>query len=294
MRELRLASAVTLTLTSSFFVGCAAQTGTLAVTASGEEAAESGYPTADISFTDGWSIAIDHVFVHVETLTLARDGVALSLETEGTVVDLHDGEQTVWTLPGLTAARYPEAGYTIAPPAEDALRLGTVTADDVQAMHDDGIAFRLVGTASHPDYDDVAIDLAIPMTLVMTHCVSGTDGTDGLVVPASGTHTSQLTLHLDHLFFDSARAEEPNLRFEPWAAAAGDDGVVTLEDLAAQSLTELVGLDGEPLDDEDGTLIAYEIPTTGLTDATLRGFVLSQAETIGHFEGEGHCTYTVE
>lgn len=274
--------------------GCAAQSGTVQLDISGEEAAEVGYPTGDIAFADGWTLRLDHVLVAVEGVTLADATTSFPVETPSTLVDLTAGEQTVWTLREIPAQRWPEVGYRIAPPTTATLRLGAVTQAQLDALVPERISFRLQGTAAHAMHGSFAIDLAIPMTVTMTRCQSGADGTDGFVVPPSGTHRSQLTAHLDHLFFDSARAEAPSLRFDAWAAAAGDDRVVTLADLETQALADLRGVDGGPLVDDEGALIAYEPPSTGLPRHTLGAFVIAEAHTIGHFEGEGHCDYVAE
>jgi hypothetical protein len=274
--------------------GCAGGTGTLVVEASGEEAATMGYPAGDIAFADGWSLTFEHIFVSVEGLTLAQGAQRPALEAESTVIDLTAGDQLVWTLPGLPAQRWSDVGYVIATPAASSRRLGAVSEADVQAMVAAGVSFRMLGAATHPTHGRFELDLSLPLRVRMSGCVSGRDGTDGIVIPASGTHTTQLTLHLDHLFFDSARAEEPSLRFDAWAAAAGADRVVTLEDLGGQSLADLRGLDGMPLVDEGGAPIVYEPPSTGLPEPTLRAFVRAEALTIGHFEGEGHCDYEEE
>lgn len=274
--------------------GCSGATGTLVVEASGEEAATVGYPAGEIAFADGWSLTFEQILVSVDGLSLVQGDQRPALEAESTVIDLTDGDQVVWTLPALPAQRWSDVGYAIAVPTTASRRLGAVTESDVAAMIAAGASFRMLGTATHPTHGRYEVDLALPLRVRMTGCVSGRDGTDGIVIPASGTHTSQLTLHLDHLFFDSARAEEPSLRFEAWAAAAGADRIVTLDELAAQSLADLRGLDGMPLDDEAGAPIVYEPPSTGLPEPTLEAFVLAEALTIGHFEGEGHCDYAAE
>ncbi|GAB4196295.1 MAG: hypothetical protein OHK0013_03320 [Sandaracinaceae bacterium] len=271
--------------------GCAEATGTLDVEVSGEEAATMGFPVGDITFADGWTVSFEHLFVALDDFHLAAGERRLALEAEPTVVDLAEGDQLLWSFAAIPAQRWPEVGYAIAPPTASARRLGRVRTEDVAALVAAGASFRMIGAATHPTHGRFEIDLALPLNVRTSGCVSGRDETDGVVIPTNGTRASQITLHLDHLFFDSARAEEPALRFEAWAAAAGADRTVTYEDLATQRLADLRGLDGMPLDDESGALIAYEPPSTGLPSQTLQAFVLGMAVTIGHFEGEGHCDY---
>ncbi|MFN9811998.1 MAG: hypothetical protein ACK6CU_20455 [Deltaproteobacteria bacterium] len=271
--------------------GCAQPSGTVRIEISGEDIATMGLPVGDIAFADGWRVSIEHVFIAVEDFEISDGTASFPLDAPSTVIDLHAGDQTVWTFTGIPAQRWPQVGYRIARPTPETRRLGEVSQDDLDAMVAAGVSIRFVGTAVHPTHGSLGIDLGLPISSHMEDCQSGTDATDGFVVPASGTHETQMTIHLDHLFFDSARSEEPSLRFEAMAAAAGADRRLEYADLATQNLADLRGLDGGPLLDEEGMAIAYEPPSSGLPMQTLQAFVFTQALGIGHFEGEGHCDY---
>lgn len=272
--------------------GASAGHGDLTVSASGEAAAVEGYPTSTgIAFVDGWEIQWDHVLVSLDLFHLRRDGALVALETDPVIVSLHDAlTADVWSFPALAAQRYDDVGYEILPPAASARRLGTVTEAQAQTMTSEGVSVWLLGTASHPDHGDVVLDLRIPMHTVMSECVSGVDRTSGLVITPNGRATAQMTFHLDHFFFDSLVAEEPNVRFQAYAATAGDDGTVTFDELAAQRLADLRDIDGSPLV-EDGAQVVYDPASAPLATQDLRSFVFHQATTLGHFDGEGHCTY---
>jgi hypothetical protein len=168
--------------------------------------------------------------------------------------------------------------------------VGTVTDAQITTMMAGGISYWLHGTAHHPMHHDVVLDLQIPMHTRMTACTNAMDMTDGLVVTPNGMADYQVTFHLDHVFFDSIVAPEPDLRFEAYAAAAGADFVVTFDDLASQPLADLHDIDGSPLM-EGGAQIVYDPGSTPLATQDLRSFVYHQATTVGHFNGEGHCTY---
>lgn len=89
-------------------------------------------------------------------------------------------------------------------------------------------------------------------------------------VPRDGVGELQITVHADHLFYDSIVAEEPALRFDPIAAAdTDDDGVVTMAELAATDIG------------------AYDPGNLAIDD--LWSFLAAQAQTMGHVDGEGHC-----
>lgn len=117
------------------------------------------------------------------------------------------------------------------------------------------------------------------------------DMTTGLVITPNGMNDLQLTFHLDHVFFDSIVNPEPDIRFEAYAGAAGSDFIVTFDELASQSLADLHDIDGTPLMNEHGAQIVYDPGSTPLASQDLRSFVYHQATTVGHFNGEGHCTY---
>jgi len=264
--------------------GESASTGSLTFYASGEEAAEGGYPAGDIAFADGWTIEFDHVMVAIGDVVLGEDEIAGDVM----IVDLHNGRTELFTEEMLAAQRY-AIGYTLAVPTASAFPQGPVDAAAQARMIAAGASLYIEGTAMHPTHGEYTFEIALPRAVVASACEQA-DGTLGVVVPESGNATGEITIHLDHLFFDSATAEEPNLRFEAWAAAAGEDRHITMDDLASQDLTDLIGIDGEPLM-AGGTLVAYEPPATGLPSMDLEAFVVAQAITVPHWTGEGHCNY---
>jgi hypothetical protein len=275
-------------------LGCGSQaaSGTLNMAASAEEAAVEGYPTTTgLRFADGWSIDFDFLLISLDDFYVSHGGTRTPLETDEVVVNLHDAiAQDVWSFPSLPAQRYEDVGYEILPPAASARHVGTVSQAQVDAMVASGTSFWVHGTAHHPMHHDVVIDLQFPLHTEQTLCMNAMDMTEGLVVTPNGTSNLQMTFHLDHLFFDSIVAPEPSLRFEAYAAAAGSDFVVTWNDLASQPLADLHDIDGTPLV-EAGAQVVYDPGSTPLATQDLRSFVFHQVTTIGHFNGEGHCTY---
>ncbi len=277
---------------------CGSASGTLAVAASGEQAAVEGWPfEADgevVAMDDGWSIEMERVLVSVDELTLAgADGERAAVTLEPVVFDLHDGPTEIARFDAVPARRWERLDYRVSPPRAGARASGSVTDADVAHMIASGISMLLEARATHPEHGAFEISLGVPITISNERCEKE-DGTDGVVVPASGVAQIELTFHLDHVFFDSYGEREPALRFEAWAAAAGDDRVVTLEDLASQPLADLRGLDGAPLRDPTGTPLAYDPGPSPLSSPDLRSFVLAAIATTGHLDGEGHCAYRVE
>ena len=90
-------------------------------------------------------------------------------------------------------------------------------------------------------------------------------------VEDGGTSTFQITVHADHLFYDSLVSEEPDLLFGALADADEDgDGEITEEELS------------------EADIGAYDPGSEdGIDD--LWAFLNAQAKTLGHVDGEGHC-----
>ena len=84
----------------------------------------------------------------------------------------------------------------------------------------------------------------------------------------------QLTIHADHLFYDSLISEEPAVRFDLIASAdIDDDGEVTLAELAAVDITGQSN---------------YGVGNrTDIRD--LAAFIAAKSASVGHIDGEGHC-----
>lgn len=272
--------------------GDAAGDGSLTLHISGEEAALHGYPVGSgdsaIAFVDGWTLEFHKVLVSLTGFTLATSsGADAGLKPEPVVADLHAGEPVLWTFPSIEARRWDRVGYRYAPPNDDSRHADAVDDADVNRMHDGGYSFYLEATARK---DDRSVDLqwGFPFSVQLTDCKNGTDGTAGLVVRENTQNSAQITVHLDHLFFDSWATSDPRLRFDAMAAVAPSDGPLTLGDLAQQdNLSDLHGANGQPLE------LAYD-PGSEFKPVpnNLEEYVVDAATTTGHWNGEGHCVYT--
>ena len=265
-------------------------TGSVRVAVSGEEASRGGYPVGtgedEIAFTDGWTLEMRKVLVSFTGFELrGADGAKAEVEADPVVADLHLGEPELWTFEGVPARRWDRVGYRYAAPTDSSRAANDVSAADIERMIDGGYSLLVEAVAMQGD-QAIAIEYGFEMEVVHTDCVNGQDDTDGIVVPTNGTTDAQITVHLDHLFFDTYANDEADLRFDAMAAVAMDE-TVTLEDLAAQvNLSDLVNAAGDPLD------VAYD-PGSAFDPIPedLREYVEAAATTTGHFNGEGHCDY---
>lgn len=278
-------------------VACSGGTGRLDVAISGEEAATSGYPVApgtpgEIGFADGWTLEIDQIVVSLSQFELRGAGGAdAALESDAILAALHGGDASAWTFPGVPARRWEDVRYRIAPPDPGARDVGPVDPSTRAQMIASGWSIYLEARAAKGGVTRT-LRWGIPLEVDSRRCVSE-DGTDGTIVAANERSEAQVTIHLDHLFFDDLRLDEAQMRFDAIAAAADPSGVVSFDALSVQRLADLRGLDGMPLVDDQGAPVLYDPGSAALSEPTLRAMVLEAASTIGHWNGEGHCEYVV-
>ncbi|HEY8428513.1 MAG TPA: hypothetical protein VIL20_09075 [Sandaracinaceae bacterium] len=272
----------------SIVLAACGQTGSLAVTVSGEEAAVSGFDAS--AFADGWAVRFDALVVSLRDFELhGADGVDAALASDPVLVDLHRGDALAWSFEGVPARRWEDVRFRIAPATDEARDVGELDPALRARMIDEGLSILVIGKGER---EGVTRDFELAFTLDVTSSrCEGADRTDGIVVSPGARRETQITLHWDHLFFDSLAVEEARMRFEAIAAASDGSAPITLEDLSAQRLADLRGMDGGPLTDESGAPIVYDPGSTPLAAPTLRGMIEAAAVTVGHLDGEGHCEY---
>lgn len=275
--------------------------GTLVVAVSAEDAVRTGYPVdpgtaGEISFSDGWTVQFTKHLVGIQDFKVeSSDGASSTVVSAPFLVELHGGtmDPEAMRFTNVPARRWDRISYRIAVPTAASTLVNGATAAERDAMITAGHTFVLRGTATK-GAQTFNFDFGFTQRLHNEQCVSG-DETDGVVVANGSSTLAQITLHLDHLFFDSLAADEPNLRFDAMAASVPDTGTtITLATLATQSLTNLRGLGGGPLVDGAGAPIVYDPGSTVLSAQNLREFVIANQVTVGHWNGEGHCEYTIE
>jgi hypothetical protein len=282
--------------------GCAgddaAAPGAVRVRISGEQAAKVGYPfTVDgetVGFVDGWTLAFTKVVASVGGLRLrTASGDEASASVDHVVVSLTTDDPLAWTLEGVPARRWDRVSYRLIVPPAGARLLGGATEDDAARLRAAGATLLVAGTARRESGGETyTFELFSPDPVEAGACVSGFDGTDGVVVPAGGTADVEITLHLDHFFLDTL-VGDAKMRFEAIAATADAERHVSFDRLAMQDLTDLRDTAGRPLVDESGAPVVYDPGSTPLAAPNLREFVRVASRTVGHFNGEGHCEYTL-
>ncbi len=233
------------------FAGCGG-TGTVTVAVWGEGFAEEGIPAEEVS--DGWAISFERAVVSLGEVELRQDA---------------DGE------PEASEAAFRQVDVTKASNDEGhalfTAEVGTGTYDDVRWRiggpdAQTTPALHVVGSATKGGVTKT-FDWAFDNDTRYIRCESTAD------VPSNGEARILLTLHLDHLFFDSLVDEEPGIAFDLIASAdADDDGAVTEAELRAVDIR---------------TQDRYGVGSTGITD--LWSYLRYQATNVGHIDGEGHC-----
>lgn len=249
--------------------GCDAETrAELSVRTWGEEYIEEGIPSS--VFNDGWALHYDRFLINLGTVGVGEDGAGLALEEpQFQIFDLTEASGSAGQLVTegeVPAGNYANTQYKIYPADGDSVA-GNASAENVTLMQDGGYSVYVAGTATK---DGVTKSFAWGFKTRTSYekCESQA------VIEAGRPGTVQITIHGDHLFYDDLYSETPMLLFGLVAQADVDgDDKITQEELEAVDLRPLSN---------------YQVGSTDIVD--LWHFIEHQTTTVGHIDGEGHCT----
>lgn len=280
----------------ALMAGCGAQvgTGSLTVTASGEDGAKEGFPVEEdgesIAFADGWSLSFSKYLVSVGKLSVsAADGESAVVSSEVSVVDLSKGDPLLGSFEDVPARRWDRFSFEIVTPAADAVRGEGVSTEDVALMNEAGFTYWMEGEATRGD-ETVTFAWGFAAATKNADCTNGDDGKAGVVIGENSSARAQITFHVEHAFWDSLGADDSTMRFDPIAALADEDGHVSLEALASQSLARPLDAEGQPIKAQDGSDVVYDPGSMALSENNLRGFMTASIASQAHLNGEGLCT----
>lgn len=250
--------------------------GSLKFTTWGEEYIEDGIPAAE--FEDGWQLTFSKFQVSLGGFKVAKEKGGTAGTIDGfKVFDLtKKGPFEVGGLEKIPSDTYDRVSFSIA--ASTAATAGNITEMELATFKGRGNALQVEGLATKGALQK-RFAWAFTQGVDYSECESA-GGVKGEVVPTGSTTTVQVTVHGDHFFYDQLASADAKLRFDAIAAAdkTPEDGVVTLEELSAISLT---------------TLPNGQYGTAGAPGVdTLRDFVQALSATVGHYQGEGHCHST--
>jgi hypothetical protein len=231
------ASYISVLAAAAFSLACSSSDGegTIIVTSYGESFIEDGIPAA--AMADGWEIDFGKFDVSFEDINVGGQNL-----TDIDSVDLSES----------SSGEGQELGSVLVSEGDHTDSSFSITRVDIQ------------GEATKDDVTKT-FHWVFEHTTNYHECETTTSVDDG------GSATFQITVHADHLFYDSLVAEEPELLFGPLADAdENDDGEITEEELAN---TDIGAYDPGSED--------------GIDD--LWAFLNAQTKTLGHVDGEGHC-----
>ena len=280
--------------------------GDLEIRISGEAAAQQGIPFEDehaedgheheegeLAFEDGWVVEFDQYLMAIADLEIASS-TGETAETDGRVfvVDLHAGDFNLAIFEELPAQRWDRFSYSIRAPrsGDEVVRVGDVTEDDVQKLREGAYNYWIEGRATKGDRT-VTFAWGLHNPSRNADCTNGEDGTQGVVVTNNQTKVSEVTVHVEHLFWDTLGSEQTRLRFDAIAAMADPGGLVAWDVLDEQLLADLRDENGDPLVNAEGSPVVYNPASTGAAD--LQAFILEATRTQAHLGGDGLCTISV-
>jgi len=254
-----------------FLIACSGggpDTGTLRVTIYGEEYIEQGIPSEE--FVDGWGVEFDTFLITVGQISVSRDeSIPPILEVADQIVfDLarpSDGYgYLVDELSGVDTAAYAHVDYNVTPATAGA-SAGNASQAQVDSMVQSGWSIYMEGIATRGE-DVKTFRWGFRTATDYLGCESTAS------VAPDGIGAVELTIHADHLFYNSLISTDPDVSFDLIASADDGDGEITADELAAVDITALTD---------------YQVGDADVT--SLWGFLEAQTHTMGHIDGEGHC-----
>ncbi len=271
-----------------------AGTGDLSLSVNGGGALRDGFPyyEGDVLFevVDGWELQFTEYVLAIGDVELTdpEAGEVMTSWAGPLLVDpakSTSGAEEFLTLTDIGATRHDFGFSFVEPQAGD--EVTSADADDVQEMIDHGWSLLVGGEATRED-EMIGFHVGLPVPTRYYSCINGVDKTDGIAIEADKTTEAYVYAHAIHLFWDTLATGDEDLRFDAWAAVAGEDGVVTADELATQDLLDLRDADGGPLLDTDGDPVSYNAGNV-LDGHTLLDFVMYAARAGAHFNGVGLC-----
>ncbi len=215
-------------------LACAGGDGTLSLTIYGEAFIEQGIQADQMD--DGWAVEFDRFVVTVDAIDIADMATGALAPVDLTTPTNGEGQQLAELSVG--DGEYTNAAFSIT-------------------------RIEVAGSATKAGTTKT-FDWTFETPTRYVNCATTT------IVDGDSPGRFEITVHADHLFYDSIVAEEPQLLFQALADADTDaDGSITREELASQGIG------------------AYD-PGNAAID-NLADWLDALTQTVGHVDGEGHC-----
>lgn len=280
--------------------GCVSESsageGDLALAAGGGAALQQGFPHSEggvlYEFVDGWSLQFDTFIVVIGDVVLSEQdsGEEVGRFDGPVIVDLTENgglNHELAVIEDLPARRL-DIEFSFLRASAEAINQNAAQSD-VDLMIAEGLSYLIVGEATR-DGETVTFSFHIPVSSRYYQCNNGLDQTQGIAIEADKTTDAMIYAHALHLFWDTLAAGDEDLRFDAFAAVAGEDGVVEVDELVDQDLTDLRDANGEPLSDVDGHRVIYNSGSfLGPDELNLQAFFYYATRAGVHFNGVGFC-----
>lgn len=262
----------------------------------GGKALQEGFPYneggAEFAFVDGWSLQFTKYVMVIGDIEMndPAGGAVKGSFAGPAALDIKKDQGVTQELAILTdlPAKRLDVAFSFLRATQSVENLNVEPAD-LELMIQEGWSYLIEGVASK-DGSEVEFFFGLGLPTRYYDCINGKDQTRGVAVEANKTIGVYIYAHAVHLFWDTLASGDEDLRFDAFAAVAGDDARVTNDELAQQDLTDLRDAGGDPLLDQDGHRVFYNdggmLPPDSLT---LETFVNYAARAGVHFNGVGLC-----
>ena len=257
-----------------------------------EHSDSEGDAPEELHFVDGWVIDYDKYIVSIGDIEIANsEGDRRSTENDAFVVDLAQAEPAIEVLRDVPGSRWDVFSFSVRPPDDEDVvaTQGDVSDEDLDRMIDERLNYWVEDRASKGDVE-VRFAWGVQNATRNEACTNGVDDTAGVVLRNNSMAVAEITLHIEHMFWDTLGSEQTRLRFDAIAAMADDEGMVSFEALADQRLADLRDADGQPLLDSDGSLLFYDAGSAPLAEQNLSEFIRATMRSQAHLNGAGLCT----
>lgn len=188
---------------------------------------------------------------------------------------------TMTTFEDLPSGQWDQFGYETPLATAGFQKLGPVSDADAQAMIDQQLTYWIEGTVQSPK--PVNFVFKVPVGSLFSECER--DGEPGVAIGAGRTTTAALTIHGDHVWFDTVvRGGESTVnRRTSWLVNSDKDGdgMVTSDDLKSVKAEQVFP-----------TSEGYNLSGGVVPIATAYDFIRAQLASQGHLDGEGECVTT--
>jgi hypothetical protein len=250
---------------------------------------------------DGWAVEYTDFILSIGGVTVGKAGAApkYSMATHY-LIDLKNtplSGQLVAEFTGVPSGHWDRVGYALPAASTASVNLGTVPADKVTLMKDNGLAVYtrmvftksagqrcpyLVGEADPADparpctaVTEITASWELPYPSLAEGCQ--TELETGLTVPSGGTAAVKLTIHADHFFFTTFRHTGVTRLVQHLVDADLDgDGEVTIEELDEVPISVL-------------STNIFDLSMVPGTLNTLLDYVRWATITLPHYQGDGGC-----